>query len=76
MRPIVFSASPLRQFLRRKRIATLPELKQVLGTEAVTTAEALVNQAPAGYFAAEMEELVHVPVKEPLLQLVRHGICQ
>ena len=124
MRPITFSANLLRQFLRRNRIATLPELKQVLGTPAnitvfrklkelsyqtsyshrgrfytldeiadfdehglwsfdsvrfsrhgslVTTAEAFVNQAPAGYFATELEALVHVSVKEPLLQLVRQG---
>ena len=37
MRPIVFSAVPLRQFLRRNRIATLPQLKQLLGTEADIT---------------------------------------
>ena len=124
MRPVTFSANPLRQFLRRNRIATLPELKEVLGTQTditifrklkelsyrtsyshrgrfytldeiadfdehglwsfdsiwfsrhgslVTTAEVFVNQAPAGYFATELEELVHVPVKEPLLQLVRQG---
>jgi hypothetical protein len=121
MRPPVFSASPLRQFLRRNRIATLPQLKQLLGTEAditvfrklkelsyrtsysqrgsfytldeiadfderglwssgsvcfsrhgtlVATAEAFVTQAPAGYFASELEDILHVPVKEPLLRLV------
>ena len=37
MRPTVFSASRLRQFLRRCRIATLPQLKQLLGTEADIT---------------------------------------
>jgi hypothetical protein len=122
MRPVTFSADPLRQFLRRNRIATLPQLKQVLGTDAditvfrklkelschtsyshrgrfytlaeiadfdenglwtfdsvgfsrhgtlLNTAEAFVNQAPAGYFAGELEALLHVPVKEPLLHLVR-----
>jgi len=122
MRPVTFSTDPLRQFLRRKRIATLPQLKQVLGTDAditvfrklkelsyhtsyshrgqfytlaeipdfdenglwtydsagfsrrgtlLNTSEAFVNQAPAGYFAGELEELLHVPVKEPLLHLVR-----
>src|ERR1700686_1278963 len=122
MRPVTFSADPLRQFLRRNRIATLPQLKQVLGTDAaitvfrklkelachtsyshrgqfytlaeiadfdenglwtfdsvwfsrhgtlLNTAEAFVNQAPAGCFAAELEEFLHVPVKEPLLHLVR-----
>jgi hypothetical protein len=121
MRPAVFSANLLRQFLRRNRIATLPQLKELLGTRAditvfrklkelsyrtsyshrgsfytldeiaafderglwsfdsvwfsrygtlVTTAEACVTQAPAGYFASELENLLHVPVKEPLLRLV------
>src|ERR1035438_1564938 len=37
MRPAVLSASPLRQFLRRNRVATLPQLKQLLGTEADIT---------------------------------------
>jgi hypothetical protein len=121
MRPTVFSANLLRQFLRKNRIATLPQLKQLLGTEAditvfrklkelsyrtsyshrgsfytldeiasfderglwsfdsvwfsrygtlVATAELCVTQAPAGYFASELEDILHVPVKEPLLRLV------
>jgi hypothetical protein len=121
MRPAVFSANLLRQFLRRNRIATLPQLKKLLGTEAditifrklkelsyrtsyshrgsfytldeiaafderglwsfdsvwfsrhgtlVATAEICVTQAPAGYFASELESILHVPVKEPLLRLV------
>ena len=37
MRPTVFSADVLRRFLRRNRIATLPQLKQLLGTEADIT---------------------------------------
>src|SRR5437660_12581278 len=37
MRPSVFSASVLLRFLRRHRIATLPQLKQLLGTEADIT---------------------------------------
>src|ERR1017187_6125182 len=37
MRPVTFSTYPLRQFLRRNRIATLPQLKQVLGTDADIT---------------------------------------
>src|SRR5712691_9082317 len=124
MRPTVFSTEPLRQFLRRNRIATLPQLKHVLGTEAditvfrklrdisyhtsyshrgrfytldeiadfdenglwtfhavwfsrygtlLSTAEAFVKQAPAGYFVAKLEDLLHVPVKEPLLHLVRQN---
>ena len=121
MRPTIFSADLLRQFLRKNRIATLPQLKQLLGTEAditvfrklkelsyrtsyshrgsfytldeiatfdehglwsfdsvwfsrhgtlVATAETGVTQAPAGYFASELEDILHVPVKEPLLRLV------
>src|ERR1700693_464303 len=122
MRPTVFSANLLRQFLRRNRIATLPQLKELLGTEAditifrklkelsyrtsyshrgsfytldeiaafdersglwsfdsvwfsrygtlMATAERGVTQAPAGYFASELEDILHVPVKEPLLRLV------
>ena len=121
MRPTVFSANLLLRFLRRNRIATLPQLKQLLGTEAditvfrklkelsyrtsyshrgsfytldeiaafdelglwsfdsvwfsrhgtlVATAEVCVTQAPAGYFASELENILHVPVKEPLLRLV------
>jgi hypothetical protein len=122
MRPTVFSADVLRRFLLKKRIATLPQLKQWLGTEAditvfrklqqlsyrtsythrgrfytldeiagfdeqglwsfdsvwfsrygtlVDTARVFVTQAPAGYFASELEGILHVPVKEPLLQLVQ-----
>jgi hypothetical protein len=121
MRPAVFSADLLQQFLRRNRIATLPQLKELLGTEAditvfrklkelsyrtsyshrgsfytldeiaafderglwsydsvwfsrhgtlVATAEVCVIQAPTGYFASELENILHVPVKEPLLRLV------
>src|SRR5580692_9515460 len=124
MRPVVFSANLLRQFLRRNRIATLPQLKELLGTEAaitvfrklkelsyrtsyshrgsfytldeiatfderglwsfdsvwfsrhgtlVATTEDCVTQSEAGYFASELEDLLHVPVKEPLLQLVAQG---
>ena len=121
MRPTVFSAEALRQFLRRNRIATLPQMKLLLGTEAditvfrklkelsyrtsyshrgsfytldeiatfdehglwsfdsvwfsrhgtlVATTEHCVTQSRAGYFASELEDVLHVPVKEPLLQLV------
>jgi hypothetical protein len=124
MRPTVFSADVLRQFLHRNRIATLPQLKQWLGTEAditvfrklkelayrtsyshrgsfytldeiaafdeqglwsfdsvwfsrhgtlVATTEDRVTRSEAGYFASELEDLLHVPVKEPLLQLVAQG---
>jgi hypothetical protein len=122
MRPTVFSAALLLQFLRKNRIATLPQLKQLLGTEAditvfrklkelsyrtsyshrgsfytldeiaafderglwsfnsvwfsrhgtlVATAEACVTHAPAGHFASELQEILQVPVKEPLLRLVQ-----
>jgi hypothetical protein len=124
MRPSIFSADVLRTFLRRKRIATLPQLKEVLGTQAditvfrklrelsyrtsyshrgcfytleeiadfdehglwsfdsvwfsrygtlVATAEVCVTQAPAGYFTSELQDRLHVPVKEPLWQLVQQG---
>jgi hypothetical protein len=122
MRSVTFSADSLLQFLRRSRIATLPQLKQALGTDAditvfrklkelsyhtsyshrgrfytlaqipdfdknglwtfdsvwfsrhgtlLNTVEAFVKQAPAGWLAGELEEFLHVPVKEPLLHLVR-----
>lgn len=124
MRPAIFSPDPLRRFLRHNRIATLPQLKQVLGSPAditvlrklkqlsyrtsyshrgcfytlaeladfdeqglwsfdsvwfsrhgtlIATAEDFVAQAPAGFFASELEGLLHVAVKEPLLQLVHQG---
>src|SRR5437867_6982295 len=37
----------------------------------LNTAEALVSQAPAGYFAGELEAVLHVPVKDALRQLVQ-----
>ena len=37
MRPAIFSADVLRRFLRKNRIATLPQLKQLLGAEADIT---------------------------------------
>ena len=124
MRPTVFSAGLMMRFLRRNRIATLPQLKQLLGTEAditvfrklkelsyrtsyshrgsfytldeiatfderglwsfdsvwfsrhgtlVATAEVCVTQAPAGYFASELKDVLRVPVKEPLLRLIGQG---
>ena len=36
----------------------------------VTTLEALVNGAPQGYFANELQQVLHVAVKDALLQLV------
>ena len=36
----------------------------------VTTLEALVSAAPQGYFANELQQLLHVEVKDALLQLV------
>jgi len=37
----------------------------------VSTVEALVGESEAGYFASELENVLHVPVKVPLLKLVR-----
>ena len=37
------------------------------------TAAALVEAAPGGYWAAELEEQLHVPVKDALRQLVQSG---
>lgn len=121
MRTPSFLAEHVREFLRRKKIATLPELKQVLGTTVdstvfrklkelsyrssyshrgryytlaeipqfdpqglwsfqsvwfsrwgtlVATVESLVHAAPHGYFAEELRQILHVEVKDALLQLV------
>lgn len=121
MRTPSFLSDDLRQFLRSKRIATLAELKQALGTTVdttvfrklkelsyrssyshrgryytlaeipqfdpqglwsfhsvwfsrwgtlVTTVESLVSDAPQGYFAQELRQILHVEVKDALLQLV------
>jgi hypothetical protein len=121
MRTPSFLSDDLRQFLRSRKIATLPELKQVLGTTVdttvfrklkelsyrssyshrgryytlaeiprfdpqglwsfqsvwfsrwgtlVTTVESLVSDAPQGYFAEELRQILHVEVKDALLQLV------
>lgn len=121
MRTPSFLSDHLREFLHLRRIATLPELKQALGTTAdttvfrklkelsyrssyshrgryytladipqfdphglwsfqmvrfsrwgnlVTTVESLVNDAPRGYFANELQQILHVQVKDTLLQLV------
>jgi hypothetical protein len=121
MRTPSFLADHLREFLRLRKIATLPELKQALGTTVditvfrklkelsyrssyshrgryytlaempqfdphglwsfqavwfsrwgslVTTLEALVVGAPRGYFASELQQLLHVEVQDALLQLV------
>ena len=37
----------------------------------LNTAEALVKESPAGYHATELEELLHVPVKDVLRELSR-----
>ncbi len=39
----------------------------------VSTAEEFVRESAAGYFARELEDLLHVGVKKALLQLVRAG---
>ena len=121
MRTSSFHSDRLREFLRLQKIATLPELKEALGTNVdttvfrklkelsyrssyshrgryytlaetpqfdpqgfwsfqavwfsrwgnlVTTLEALVSGAPQGYFAQELQQVLHVEVKDALLQLV------
>jgi hypothetical protein len=121
MRTPFFLSDPLRKFLRANKMATLPELKQALGTTVdttvfrklkelsyrssyshrgryytlaeipqfdphglwsfrsvwfsrwgnlVSTVETLVNGAPQGYFANELQQILHVEVKDTLLQLV------
>src|SRR5713226_3043082 len=121
MRTPSFLSDRLREFLRLKTIATLPELKQALGTTVdttvfrklkelsyrssyshrgryytlaeipqfdphglwsfqsvwfsrwgnlVNTVETLVNGAPKGYFANELQQILQVEVKDTLLQLV------
>lgn len=37
------------------------------------TAEVLVSDSPAGYFAGELERILHVPVKDALRQLAQAG---
>ena len=124
MRTPSFLSDRLREFLRAQKIATLPELKQALGTNVditvfrklkelsyrssyshrgrfytldeiprfdahglwsfrevgfsrwgnlVTTLETLVSDAPQGRFASELQQLLHVEVKDALLQLVQQG---
>ena len=128
MRTPFYLSHDLREFLRARKIATLPELKQALGTDVDTTVfrklkelsyrssyshrgryytlteipqfdphglwscqtvwfsrwgnllatlEALVNAAPQGYFAHELLPVLHVEVKDALLQLVeQHRITR
>jgi len=90
-----FHADHLREFLCRKTIAALPELKQALGTTVdatvfrklkelswslqavwfsrwgnlVETLETLVHGAPQGYFAHALQRVLHVEVKDALLQV-------
>jgi hypothetical protein len=122
MRPIAFHAQTLVGFFKRQKIATLPEIKDVLGTAVnstvfrklkelayrssyshrgryytldeiarfdalglwsfrevwfsragtlISTAAALVEGSEAGYRADELESLLHVDVKVPLLKLTR-----
>lgn len=117
-----FRAETLRRLLRRRKIATIEELKEALGTDVdmtiyrklrelayrasyshrgryytldevaqfdefglwsfrsvwfstygtlLSTAEALVEASEAGYYTDELEGVLHVDVKAPLLKLVR-----
>lgn len=122
MRPENFHAEDLARFLKRRKIATISELKRALGTEVdstvfrklqelsyrtsyshrgsyytldeiayfddhglwsfrsvwfsshgtlVSTVEVMVAKSEAGYYANELENVLNVPVKVPLLKLVR-----
>ena len=122
MRTESFHAEDLARVLRRAQVATMPELKQALGTEVdvtvfrklkqlayrtsyshrgsyytldenahfdenglwsfrsvwfsrqgtlLNTAEACVETSAIGYFAEELDHLLHVATKEPLLRLVQ-----
>ena len=122
MRRKRYYADELAGFLRRHKIATLTELKEVLGTDVdstvflklkelayrtsyshrgryytlddvvrfddvglwsfrsvwfsrhgtlLSTVEAMVEAAEAGYYANELDSVLHVDVKAPLLKLVR-----
>jgi hypothetical protein len=124
MRPERYDLESLIILLRQRKIATMEDLKQALGTSAdatvfrklagleyrtsyshrgryytldeiarfdelglwsfrqvwfsrfgtlVSTVEALVVAADAGYDAAELEDLLHVEAKQALLRLVRGG---
>jgi hypothetical protein len=43
----------------------------------VATTEVFVTQSPAGYFVSELDQILHLPVKEPLLQLAAQGrVCR
>lgn len=117
-----YQASAIAELLRARKIATLPELKDALGSEVdstvflklkeldyrtsyshrgryytldeiarfdelglwsfrsvwfsrhgtlVSTVEAMIEAAEAGYYANELEAVLHVEVKIPLLKLVR-----
>ncbi len=125
MRTNRYRAGALVKLLRKRRIATMPELKAALGTAVdvtvfrklrelpyrtsyshggayytlepiakfdalglwscrsaqfsahgtlLSTVEALVNESEAGCFASELESVLHVRVKEALLELVRRGL--
>lgn len=122
MRTESFHAQDLARVLRSAQIATMPELKQALGSEVdvtvfrklrqlayrtsyshrgsyytleenahfdenglwsfrsvwfsrqgtlLNTAEAFVEKSTSGYFAEELDHLLHVATKEPLLRLVQ-----
>lgn len=122
MRPRNYHAKDLVRFLKQHKIATIGELKEVLGTEVdstlfcklkelayrtsyshrgcyytldeivcfddqglwsfrsvwfskhgtlLSTVKAMVIESEAGYYANELEDVLHVAVKVPLLKLVR-----
>ena len=124
MRSLSFDPQILRKHLLRHKIATLPELKEALGTHAgltvfrklklldylssythrgryyalresarfddaglwsheavwfsrhgtlVATIESFVNQAPHGWFADELADVLHAEVQDPLHDLILDG---
>ncbi len=119
-----YEREDIAKFLRANKIATMPELKEVLGTQVdvtvfrklkelgylssyshrgryytlagipkfdddglwcwrgvwfskhgtlVGTAKVLVQDSPAGYLTKQLQERLHVQVKDALLKLVRQG---
>jgi hypothetical protein len=124
MKPEKYTAKKLTKLFRKKKIATMDELKDALGTRSdmtvfrklqelgyctsyshggryyvlsdvaefdelglwsfesiyfskhgtlLATAEACVDSAEAGYFTNELDEMLHVSVKDALLKLVNEG---
>ena len=81
MRPTRFDPSVLRQHLRHRKIADLPDLKRVLGlwshegvwfsrqATLLATVEAFVNRSSHGYYSPELADALHAQVQESLRHL-------